>query len=98
MRKSLEDISFMVVPDKTYPGIPAELKPYYVYLRDAGHCILCIPEKFRADAKDDPDMYECPVPVKYVLSHKYSMENGYIYIDVPYHDMFGISAEGYEEF
>lgn len=90
MRKSLSDIANMVVPGKEYPGLPEDLKPYAVYLKDSGYCIMCIPEIFREESRECPDDYECGVPTKYVLTHPYRVENGYIYIDAPYDENLGL--------
>lgn len=99
MRKSLEDIAFMIVHRKKYPNLPEELIPYSVYLLDSGHSIMCIPECLRADAVSNPDNYEVPVQTKYVLTHPYTIENGYIYIDAPYDPEYGLTVpEEYDEY
>lgn len=82
----------MVIPGKTYPLLPDELKPYEVYFKDTGFCVMCIPNCFRDKAKSEPDSYEVGVPSKYVMSHPYTIENGYVYIDVNYDPVFGISV------
>ena len=94
LRKSLRDVAAMVDLNKEYPGLPKKLEPFSVYILDSGFCIMSIPEMFREPAKDDPDAYEVGVPTKYVLTHPYSIEKGYVLIDVPYDEKFGISVDG----
>lgn len=99
MRKSLKGIEHMVVPGKMMDGVPDELRPFEVYLRDSGHCILCIPEVFREEAKSAPDDYEVGVTTRWVLTHAYKIENGYVYVDVPYDDFLGVNTpEEYDQF
>ena len=54
VRKSLHDMVHMICKS-TYPSLPEELKPYYVYLLDSGHCLCCVPEE---SAKEHPDSNE----------------------------------------
>lgn len=98
-RKSLIGIESMVVENKPYAGLPKALIPYHYYLKDTGHVIMCIPDKFKPDIHGNYDDYEVGIPVRYVLSHKHKFENGYIFIDVPYDDTLGVAVdEKYYEF
>ena len=45
-RKSLSDIKNMIVENKPYPDLPAELQPFHYYLKDSGHVIMCVPNCF----------------------------------------------------
>lgn len=93
MRKSLSDIAYMVktIP---YPGeLLEELKPYHYYILDAGHCIMCVLECHLEEAKGDMDMYELPVPVRYVLENGYRKEGDYIIVDAPYDRTFGLVVD-----
>ena len=87
-----------MVVDKKYPGIlPAELAPYHAYVMDGGHSIMRVPDE--AIKSGAPWRYEAPVPVKYVLSCPREILDGYVYIDVTYDPMLGVTVnEGYYEF
>lgn len=95
MRRSLEDVKHMV-KDKKYPGIPEELKEFNYYLVDAGHSIMAIPEALFEDAVQDGDldMYECAVPVKYVLEKGYKMYEGHVIVETGYDKMLGVDIDG----
>ena len=99
MRKSLEDIQHMV-NTVFYPGrIPADIISHHVYLLDAGHSIMCVLRKHWNDAtKEDPNDYEVPVPVKYVLEKCYQIEGDFVIVDAPYDSELGldVSEEYYE--
>lgn len=77
---------------KPYPGeLPGDLLPYHVYLPDCGHSIMCIPEQFRSEKTRDN--YMVPVAVKWILAHTYTIEDGYVYADVPYSPFIGVSID-----
>lgn len=98
-RKSLVGIESMVVPNKPYADLPVELQPFHYYFKDTGHVIMCVPSCFKKQAIGNFDDYEVGIPVKYVLSHSYKIENGYIFIDVLYNKDLGIVVdEKYYEF
>ena len=102
MRKSLADISFMV-RDIPYPGeIPQELRHLHCYLTDSGHCLLCVPESLTAEAAgQDIQLYEVPLPVKYVLSAGARPIPGTdsFSVPVPYDDFLGaVVPDGFDEF
>jgi hypothetical protein len=63
-----EDI---VIPDQAYPHpLPPDLAPWYVYLPDSGHSILCFLDGFYDPVSlgtDDAWQQMCPVPVRTVL-------------------------------
>lgn len=101
IRRSLRDIAAYVILDKPYPNLPDELKPYHAWITDSGHTIQCIPNSLIAKAKADGEYwkYEVPIPVKYVLTHPYEINDGYIYIDAPYDNSLGVDIdEKYWEF
>lgn len=92
-------IGGMVDLNRSYPGLPKELEPFSAYIMDSGLCVMCIPEKFRVQAGNNPDDYEVGIPTKYVLTHQYGIENGYVFIDVPYDDALGVVVdEEYEQY
>ena len=98
-RKSLSDIKNMIVENKPYPDLPTELQPFHYYLRDSGHVIMGVPNCFKKEADGNFDDYEVGIPVKYVLSHSYKIENGYIFIDVLYNKDLGVVVDKkYDEF
>jgi hypothetical protein len=93
MRKSLEDIRHMVKAVR-YPGeIPTDITSHHVYLLDTGHSILCVLQKYWDEAtKGDPNDYEVPVPVKYVLEKGYAIKGDFIIVDAPYDSDFGLDV------
>lgn len=101
MRKSLQDIAFMV-RDIPYPGtIPEELAHLHCYISDSGHCILAIPEPLIAEMIEEPYMYEVAMPVKYVLKAGWRPLYGTDSIVVPvgYDPAIGaLVPAGYDEF
>ena len=92
----------MMVPGKTYLNLPELYEPYYVYLKDSGHCLLCVPQKFFETAREDilsMHRYEVPVPAKYVLEKQPAEYFGYLICEVPYLDDIGVFVdENYYEF
>ena len=102
LRRSLQDIAFMV-REKPYPGaIPAEIRHLHCYLLDAGHSILAVPKPLMDEAREDPVMYETPLPVKFVLAKGWEEIPGTdcICVDVPYDSNLGVMVppEFQEEF
>lgn len=99
MRKSLEDIKHMI-KIVFYPNIiPNDIISHHVYLLDAGHSIMCVLRMHWDDAaKGDPNDYELPVPIKYVLEKGYQINGDYIIVDAPYDSELGldVSDEYYE--
>ena len=81
--------------------LPRELKVFYKYFMDSGHCLMCIPKQFVNDAlsSDTPYSYVAPIPVKYVIEKGYKIINGYITIEVQYDKMLGVVVdEAYYEY
>ncbi|RRJ54920.1 hypothetical protein EHV15_35710 [Paenibacillus oralis] len=96
LRKSLQDIASMV-SEQMYSGLPAELEPFHFYISDTGHSIMAVLEQHWGEG--NPDDYELPVPVKYVLEKGWRIEQGYLIVNAPYDEVFGLDIdEGYEEF
>ena len=50
-------------------------------------CLLAEAEK-----KGDLDMYECPIPCRYILERGYEMYKEHVIIDVPY-GTFGVEVD-----
>ena len=102
LRKSLQDISFMV-RDVSYPHpLPIALIPLHAYVTDTGHSIMAVPECFAKDAlRDGCELYEIPLPVRYVLEQGWKPIPGTdsISVSVPYDENMGAMVpDGYEEF
>jgi hypothetical protein len=77
------------VADKSYHSdLPGELHPWYVYLSDCGHNIVCI---LARDYQENGELtkFLLPVPVKTVL-RDYQIKNGYVVVDLPYSSEEGL--------
>ncbi|MCY9746371.1 hypothetical protein [Paenibacillus larvae] len=98
-RKSLSTIEHMV-RDMDYPGLPKELEPYHAYLLDGGHSIMAVLEMHWKDALEgNPDSYELPIPVKYVLQHGYRKDGDYLIVNAAYDPNTGLMVdEDYTEY
>ena len=83
-----------------YPKpIPADLVSHHVYILDSGHSIMCVLKQHWDEAKDIPDDYEVPVPVKYVLEKGYEINGDYIIVDAPYDSDTGLNVpDEYSEY
>lgn len=102
LRKSLQDVAFMV-QDIPYPRpLPAEIAHLHAYVIDGGHCILAVPTVFdKLAAERGAELYEVPLPVKYVLAKGWKPFEGTdsILVDVPYdEDLGAMVPAGYDEF
>lgn len=77
-----------------YPGyIPEELKPFYAYLPEGGHCIKIIPSTFEREAVEaDPDSLLLPAPVKTVLRCGIRWVKGYPVAPVPFIPGHGLAV------
>lgn len=95
LRRSLEDARSIVVDGMKYPkALPAELNEFYAYVRDCGHSICAIPHYNLLEAlSGDMDMYECCVPVKYVLEKGYQMAKGHVVVDAEYDELTGLKVD-----
>ena len=91
-RRSHEGLSG--ITKDIYAGLPDELKEFNYYYNDGetGHVIMAIPECLLKEALEDGDldMFECPFPVKYVLSKGYYIFKKHIVCDGKYDSMFGL--------
>lgn len=100
LRKCHEGISCVSKDD--YPYLPEELDEFSFYYDDGetGHVIMAIPECVLDEALEDGnlDIYEIPIPVKYVLSKGYRIVKEHIVCDADYDESFGldIGEEWYE--
>lgn len=96
MRKSMADLDpKMVRKVDDYPGLPEELKEYSYWIADSGYSIMAIPEVLLKDHFGDMRlwMYECAIPVKYVLEKGYKKFEKYIVVDIPYSRETGVVVE-----
>jgi hypothetical protein len=77
------------VPNRTYyTDLPAEVLPWYVYLSDCGHNIVCV---LARDYQEGEELtkFLIPVPVKAAM-RSYQIKNGYVVVDIPYDSQEGL--------
>lgn len=88
MRRSHEGLNAVLIKKDDYSGLPEELREFNYYYGDGdtGHVVMAIPKCLLAEAQSngDLDMFECPIPCKYVLERGYEMVEGHVVVDVPY--------------
>lgn len=99
MRKSHRGIAG--ISKDNYNGLPDNLKEFNYYYQDCGHVIMAIPESIlkRAIENGDLDMYECPVPCKYVLEQGYRIVENHVVVDCNYNSFLGLVVdESYYEY
>jgi hypothetical protein len=79
---------------ETYPGIiPEELKSFYVYTEDQGHCIRVIPSTLEEDATTgNPEEHLHPAPVKTVLRCGIRWTRGFPVAAVPFIPGHGLAV------
>ena len=77
-----------------YPGIiPTELKPFYEYVSDLGHCIKIIPSTNEAEASEgDPASQLLPAPVKTVLRCGVRWKAGHPVAPIPFIPGHGLAV------
>lgn len=92
MRRSLRSLPAHMVRKDQYPGLPDELKEFNYWIADSGRSIMAIPETVlpRAEAEGDLELFEVPVPVKYVLEKGYRMYKGHVIVDAEYDSFLGL--------
>lgn len=99
MRKSIEDVAHLIKDIPYLKSLPKELCEYHYYLSDAGHSIMCILNCHLKEAINSRslDLYEIPVPVKYVLTHDYyfldTPTGKYILIEGEYDPNLGLTID-----
>lgn len=78
----------------SYPGIiPDELRPYYLYEPDQGHCIRIIPSILEGDAREgNPHHFLHAAPVKTVLRCGIRWVRGLPVAPIPYIPGYGLVA------
>ena len=101
MRRSHEGLDKGRIRKDSYKGLPAELQEFNYYYADGetGHVIMAIPRCLMDEAEKDGvlDMFECPIPCRYVLERGYLLYKKHVIVDAPY-GMFGAEVdEGYYE-
>lgn len=85
-----------IVPDKVYPKpLVEDLKPWYVYIEDSGHCLLAVLEQF-SHSDREISTHMMAVPVLSVL-RGYEIRDGYIIVDLPYHATRGLLVPSEDE-
>lgn len=80
-------------PSKIYDGIALEELVKIRGEYDAEYdtvCVYCIPNRLREFAVTNPADHIVPIPVAYLRDKGYRVDGDYIYIDVPYDDVFGV--------
>lgn len=98
MRRSHEGLSG--IKKDNYP-LPEELKEFnYYYSDDNGHVVMAIPESLLNEAikNGDLDLFECPVPCKYVLEQGYRMFQDHVVVDCNFDDFEVDIDESYYEY
>lgn len=95
MRRSHEGLRG--ISKDNYIGLPEELKEFNYYYNDGetGHVIMAIPDCLLKEAEQngDLDMFECPFPVKYVLTKGYRMYKNHVICKGKYDDIFGLEID-----
>lgn len=86
MRASLKGKEDQIIEEKKYRGLPLDLRPYYVYLKELGHCVLCVPQMYWRRGIRDFTEYEVPIPINFVMNHVYAMKDGFVFVNVPCED------------
>lgn len=85
MRRSHEGLRG--ITKDNYSGLPENLKEFNYYYNDGmiGHVIMAIPECVLDEAiGSDMDLYESPIPCKYVLEMGYRIVNNHVIVDCNY--------------
>ncbi|MEW6349955.1 MAG: hypothetical protein AB1646_12890 [Thermodesulfobacteriota bacterium] len=79
---------------KEYPGfIPPELRPFYEYLPEKGHCIKIIPSSLESEAADgNAEDFLHPAPVKTVLRCGTRWAKGFPVAPIPYIPGIGMAV------
>lgn len=72
--------------DRIYPHpLPAALRVHYAYPQAAGHSIMCLLAALRSDWEHANRLdHVVPLPVQYVLSVGWTVDEGWIVVDAPY--------------
>jgi hypothetical protein len=89
---SVAGLDGMTIPGRRYhTTLSKELEAHYAYVKDAGHCIVCVVTS-QAEAKPDkpPTRFLVPVSVKMVLRLGWAVKNGLVWCDAPYDPMLGV--------
>ena len=95
LRPEAQDTDSGRIPDiEDYPDpIPDELRPFYTYLPEQGHCIRIIPSMLEEEAtKGNPDKYLYPAPVKTVLRCGIRWVQGYPVAPIPFIPGHGLAV------
>lgn len=76
-----------------YPGfIPLDLREFYIYSPDKGHCIKIIPSILEMEAtKENPEQFLRPAPVKTVLRCGFRWLKGYPVAPIPFIPSHGLA-------
>lgn len=102
MRKSLQDLNQnMIRKVDDYPDLPEELKELCYWIADSGYSIMAIPDAVIDEAWHamDPERYEIPMPVKYVLEKGWKWFEGCIVVPCEYsHEIGALIDEQYNEY
>lgn len=103
--ESEEKMSFLDILRKTFPEnpdfshekIPDDIsvddliRTRGEYVADAESiCVFCIPNQFKDEAKDFPSDYLVPIPQKYLREKGFTVEDGYVYVEVEYNMNYGV--------
>ena len=100
VRRSLADISEAAAHKDNCRSLPEEFKGFNYWIVDSGRCVMPAPETLlpEAEAAGDLDLYEVPIPVKYVLEKGYRLYMERVIVEAGYDPEMGlVIPEGYEE-
>jgi hypothetical protein len=81
------------ITEDDYPGlIPFDLREFYIYTPDKGHCIKIIPSILEIEAtREDPEQFLQPAPVKTVLRCGFRWLKGYPVAPIPFIPCHGLA-------
>lgn len=94
MRRSHEGLNPSYIRKDNYKGLPVELDEFNYHYADCGHVIMSVPECLLGEAEKngDLDMFEVPVPCKYVLQNGYRIYKKHVIVNIPYGE-FGVDYD-----
>ncbi len=87
-----------VSADEYLNNVPEDLRPFYLYLSDKGHCIRIIPSVFEQEASHgNPEEFLQPAPLKTVLRCGIRWAGGYPVAPIPFVPGHGLAVPPEDE-
>jgi hypothetical protein len=79
--------------------LPPELEKHYIYTPDGGHSINCLLVEHASEAFATHSVREhlVPCPVRAVLRAGYSVQRGYVVVDLLYDTDLGLMTESEDD-